>query len=321
MNISIYSREAAEQMIAAGRFPQNTAVISFFDPEIRRTDEAYAHVDYSKVCKDVYYCELDDLDSDDLPELTYDTFFPDAAQIAEFVYAAVHRGQAIICQCDYGQSRSAGCAAAILEHFDHTGIRIFADYRYYPNQIVYHKLSDALERQKRYSENRRYYAANAAFIASQLEKLHLPESLLSGYQLESGNSAADFKYATEQCLEARNMLYHSPEEIINALLTNGQPVYASFRVTNPHYMYDSRLWDAYAVFTVFRYGCEEIPVQIWFSKYRSSIVRPHARNAAAKREYRFPISRFRSMDFFGRLSWDGKRKLIDAVPLVITNIQ
>ena len=45
---------------------------------------------------------------------------------------------------DYGQSRSAGCAAAILEHFYRRGIDIFADYKYYPNQVVYHKIFDAL---------------------------------------------------------------------------------------------------------------------------------------------------------------------------------
>ncbi|MDE7093984.1 MAG: hypothetical protein K2O52_03615, partial [Oscillospiraceae bacterium] len=55
----------------------------------------------------------------------------------------------IICQCDYGQSRSAGCASAILEHFYHTGISVFADYRRSPNQVVYHKVFDALEKYKK----------------------------------------------------------------------------------------------------------------------------------------------------------------------------
>ena len=52
----------------------------------------------------------------------------------------------IICQCDYGQSRSAACAAAILEHFERNGISIFADYRYYPNQLVFNKVLKALKR-------------------------------------------------------------------------------------------------------------------------------------------------------------------------------
>lgn len=42
---------------------------------------------------------------------------------------------------------SACCAAAILEYFDGTGISAFADYGYYPNQVVYHKVMDALTKQ------------------------------------------------------------------------------------------------------------------------------------------------------------------------------
>ena len=55
-------------------------------------------------------------------------------------------GKDIICQCEYGESRSSGCAAAIHEYFYKDGIKIFADYRYYTNQMVYHKVYDALER-------------------------------------------------------------------------------------------------------------------------------------------------------------------------------
>ena len=51
----------------------------------------------------------------------------------------------ILCQCDYGQSRSAACAAAVREFFCGEGIRIFADYRYYPNQLIFNKILSALE--------------------------------------------------------------------------------------------------------------------------------------------------------------------------------
>ena len=36
--------------------------------------------------------------------------------------------------------------AAFLEYFNGPGISVFADYRYYPNQVVYHKIMDALTR-------------------------------------------------------------------------------------------------------------------------------------------------------------------------------
>ncbi len=146
MKVSIYSRKAIERIISNGEFPLNTAVISFFDPAIKHIDKNYDHVDYSSVCNDVYYCEVDDLDLDYLKDkgYTYEAFFPEAPEVAEFIYHAYKSGKNIICQCDYGQSRSAGCAAAILEHFYHRGIDIFTNYDYYPNQVIYHKIFDAL---------------------------------------------------------------------------------------------------------------------------------------------------------------------------------
>ena len=147
MTVSVYSREAIESVIADGKFPENTAVISFCDPELKHIDKDYSRVDYSSACDDVFYCVVDDLDLDYLPEkgYTYDSFFPEAAELAEYINKAYRDGKDIICQCEYGQSRSAGCAAAILEHFYRRGIDIFTDYKYYPNQVVYHKVFDALE--------------------------------------------------------------------------------------------------------------------------------------------------------------------------------
>ena len=70
---------------------------------------------------------------------------------------AIEHGMDIICQCEHGQSRSAACAAAIKEHFEKSGIEVFADYRYYPNQMIFNKLRDALSRRnhkkKKWNEN------------------------------------------------------------------------------------------------------------------------------------------------------------------------
>ena len=79
---------------------------------------------------------------------TYETYFAEAGELSKFIYEAKDSALNIICQCDYGQSRSAACAAAILQHFEGRGIDIFADFRYYPNQLVYLKIFDALERLK-----------------------------------------------------------------------------------------------------------------------------------------------------------------------------
>ena len=67
-----------------------------------------------------------------------------ADDLAQFIYDAYNSGRDIVCQCDYGQSRSAGCAAAIAEHFYKSGIEIFADFSRCPNKLIYHKMIDAL---------------------------------------------------------------------------------------------------------------------------------------------------------------------------------
>ena len=87
MRVSVYSREAIEHIIAEGSFPNNTAVISFCDPELKHIDKDYSRVDYSAACDDVFYCEVDDLDLDYLPEkgYTYESFFPETPELAEMV--------------------------------------------------------------------------------------------------------------------------------------------------------------------------------------------------------------------------------------------
>ena len=62
MKVSIYSRKEIEKIIKSGNFPENTVVISYYDPTIKRIDKDYTHVDYDGVCNDVFFSELDDLD-------------------------------------------------------------------------------------------------------------------------------------------------------------------------------------------------------------------------------------------------------------------
>lgn len=148
MKVNIYSREEIEKLID-NDFPKNTAVISFYDPKGIRSDNL-SPVDYKNKAEIVYQVAVYDIDIDVLEDynLTFDTYLPEAKEIAEFIYKAKEKGLDIICQCQYGQSRSAACAAAILEHFEKNGISIFADYRYYPNQVVFNKILKALDEVK-----------------------------------------------------------------------------------------------------------------------------------------------------------------------------
>ena len=50
----------------------------------------------------------------------------------------------------------AACAAAIREYYNRSGIKIFADYRYYPNQLIFYKIYKALkENSKKRKEEKR----------------------------------------------------------------------------------------------------------------------------------------------------------------------
>lgn len=148
MRVSIYSREAIEELLNK-QFPDNTAVISFYDPPSKRTGEVFSPVNYSGKATCVFAIPLYDIDIEILEDygLTFETYFPEAEALAKFIRKAVDEGMNLICQCEYGQSRSAACAAAILEFYEKDGISVFADYRYYPNQLVFNKVKKALEKE------------------------------------------------------------------------------------------------------------------------------------------------------------------------------
>lgn len=145
MKIEIYSRATMEKRLQKGPL-ENTAVISFYDPPSSRTPTDYAPVDYTDMCDVVFPVGVHDIDIEILPEygLTIDTYLPEADALAKFIKLACADNMDIICQCEYGQSRSAACAAAIREYYYSDGISIFADYRYYPNQLIFNKLLETL---------------------------------------------------------------------------------------------------------------------------------------------------------------------------------
>ena len=88
--------------------------------------------------------KFDDADeSDELCEKRNMMTDEQAKEIAEFIKSAGKR-DTLICQCEYGQSRSAAIAAAARQYFYGDGIDIFTDERYYPNRFVYRKVLDAL---------------------------------------------------------------------------------------------------------------------------------------------------------------------------------
>ena len=139
-SVRILSREQAEKLIERD-FPDDAAVLCFYDPGENPPD-------YSPVCRRVLFLPEQDLSPDSLQAAgrTVQNFFPQAKQAAEFIGQAAAEGKQIICQCRYGQGRSAGCAAAILEYFEGKALDIFTDFSCSPNQLIYRKLLRALRK-------------------------------------------------------------------------------------------------------------------------------------------------------------------------------
>lgn len=145
MNVEIHSRKSMEELLKED-YLKDVAVISFYDPISDVPFTNYAPIDYTSKCNRVFQIAIPDIHFDELEEynLTYETYFSEVDRLADFIIKAKTDGLDIICQCEYGESRSAGCVAAILEHFYKNGISIFADYRYCPSQLVFNKVLNAL---------------------------------------------------------------------------------------------------------------------------------------------------------------------------------
>ena len=132
MKVTIYSRSTLERMIERKSIGQNVAIVSFAD-----TNEDFIEFPNNlTVLKISFY----DLGPFSIPTTDYYKVLPEAKEIAAFVDKNLKAGKDIICQCDYGISRSAGLAAAIMEHYKKEGIRVFASYKYAPNKFVYNKV-------------------------------------------------------------------------------------------------------------------------------------------------------------------------------------
>ena len=148
MKIEIMSRESIEQL-AQQPFPEKTAVISIIDSGASPVEFYY---------KPEFLLSLmfDDTepDSDLLSKLLkeYPGFQNEyriisdqqAEEIANFAQVMYMAADLLICQCEFGQSRSAAVAAAIKEYFSGNGIDVFADNRYFPNKYVFKKIFEKL---------------------------------------------------------------------------------------------------------------------------------------------------------------------------------
>ena len=140
MKVKILSVDDARETLRDNAFPAHTAVVCFTDRE--------PPIDYSSVTDRVFCVDVPDISMDDLTDYKYTVNDFAAAmraeELAQFILDAQRKEYDFICQCAWGESRSAAAAAAIREYFTHDGIEVFADYRYCPNQLVFNTVYDAL---------------------------------------------------------------------------------------------------------------------------------------------------------------------------------
>ena len=145
MKVEIHSIQSLKRL-AHKPFAPDTALISIgdFGKELPLLEYKPAHI-LRMEFDDVTPSEIDYESSE---RYAFRLFSEEQAnQIADFVYRYWESRGTLLCQCHYGQSRSAAVAAAIKEHFYHNGIEIFADEqeRYCPNVYVFRLTLRALQ--------------------------------------------------------------------------------------------------------------------------------------------------------------------------------
>ena len=152
MIVDIMSREALEKF-SLTPFPERTAVISITDFDDIPVALTHAPGSILRLeFDDVYTDCITDRSWNEIPlierlllERKYHIISDEQArQIADFIVGQLPDVDRIICQCEYGQSRSAAVAAAILEYTQRKGLSVFIDDAYSPNKLVFRKVYECL---------------------------------------------------------------------------------------------------------------------------------------------------------------------------------
>lgn len=156
MSIRVMSQAALRRLAAAAPFDEGTFVVSIIDTDAQPVWLANAPAGILRLSFDDVYpaghplSEMYGGYEDDEYAAFSETLQPmseeQAAKTARFVVENLPRMRTLVCQCHYGQSRSAGVAAAVSEWLYGNGARFFKDERYCPNRHVYQLLLSALRR-------------------------------------------------------------------------------------------------------------------------------------------------------------------------------
>lgn len=154
MKVYIYSYKDIEELLKTDRFPENVGTIVIDDIPSKRSADYKSPIKLLPLYGDKTVLFLDEIENLEEEGLTKETYFPRPDRVAFFIYSMYTSGRDIVCYSRNGKSRSAACAAAILEFYYNNGASIFSDDRYTPNKLIYDILMDALEERKHIEERR-----------------------------------------------------------------------------------------------------------------------------------------------------------------------
>jgi len=149
MNIIIESRDGITAR-AKGPFPAHTALISITDTDrdfarLENKPEHILRMKFDDVSEDLFEAASEMIAEKVLgrepteaerTQLAKDFhMFKDeqAKEVAAFINQIYRNAETLICQCEYGQSRSAGIAAAVEQFLHGNGVEILAQ-----NSLYYH---------------------------------------------------------------------------------------------------------------------------------------------------------------------------------------
>lgn len=138
MNVIVMDRGTLQKYLY-GNFPyQDTAVVSFYGDDEK-------DVNFS-VNPKVQYVKVRVNDEKNITEDQREWYRCELSKVVMNIDTWETRGEVhtIICQCDAGVSRSAGCAAAIRQYYHGDGIKYFANEIYSPNINVYNGVFNRL---------------------------------------------------------------------------------------------------------------------------------------------------------------------------------
>ena len=329
MKVEIYSREAIVNLLLSD-FPNNVAVISFYDYTGDCKGSGYAPVDYSVRTDRVFKIELRDLDFEILSiyNFTYETYFPEADDLAKFIYDAHSDGLDIICQCEYGKSRSAGCAAAICEHFYQSGLSVFTDFRYYPNQLVFNKVLESLEKHKA-GENPLYYCISEEYISSLLSKIDGGDELFSALSFKDKANCVRSKQKIEALLSSENLLCRSWWEAVEGFLKENPIDFISAKLSDVECYFDKFTWRTSAFGSTYKYCCKKIEILFYYLLLTDDRKRKREQKKAKRKKGYEPRYRGTTIENTGatefallaKMIWDDKNDRIILIPVIISDVR